>query len=522
MAKLSFNLNQKQSMVTSFSAALAALLVLILVSLLLFVLAKGGDYFWPKPIHELHYWDPQTDSEKVVFGQRRAKTVTANQVLLHYSISSAAQPKNGTLTISSGWLLAETLPENVAIIRLSNGNTVLAEPQSLSSEIEKQLPWSDVKQLQTHVERLSDKIEHIRRNELAVIHNRLASMDQRGVDTDAPARLRLSKRFYQLQDSIAILNEQLQQYQMQVAFADGQTLSLALSDIDSVAMVNQASFVQRLGMAMRNIATFVSESPKLENTTGGVFPALFGTVLMVLLMTVFVTPFGVGAALYLHEYAPKNRMTSLIRVAVNNLAGVPSIVYGVFGLGLFVYALGGSIDELFFAHNLPAPTFGSPGLIWASLTMAILTLPVVIVATEEGLRRVPTSLKQGSYALGATQAETMFKTVLPMASPGIMTGIILAIARGAGEVAPLLLVGAVKFAPALPVDGEFPYFHLQRQFMHLGVLIYDGAFHSQSIGSGSSFMFACCLLLLVIVVVLNLIAGTIRNQLRKQYSSENF
>ena len=522
MAKLSFNLNQKQSMVTSFSAALAALLVLILVSLLLFVLAKGGDYFWPKPIHELRYWDPQAKTEQVVFGQRNAETVTAHQVLLHYTISTATQPKNGALTLPSDRVIAETLPESVAIIRLGNGTTVLAEPQSLSSEVEKNQPWSALEQLQHRVAQLMDNIEQIRRNELAAIHARLASMEQRGVDPDAPARLRLSKRFYQLQDSIAILDAQLQQYQMQVAFADGQTLSLALRDIDYVVQVNQVSTAQSLALAIRNIVTFVSESPKLENTTGGVFPALFGTVLMVLLMTVFVTPFGVGAALYLHEYAPKNRTTSLIRVAVNNLAGVPSIVYGVFGLGLFVYALGGSIDEIFFSHNLPAPTFGAPGLIWASLTMAILTLPVVIVATEEGLRRVPTSLKQGSYALGATQAETMFNTVLPMASPGIMTGIILAIARGAGEVAPLLLLGAVKFAPALPMDGEFPYFHLQRQFMHLGVLIYDGAFHSQSVGSGSSFMFACCLLLLIIVLVLNLMAVTIRNRLRKQYSSENF
>jgi phosphate transport system permease protein len=199
------------------------------------------------------------------------------------------------------------------------------------------------------------------------------------------------------------------------------------------------------------------------------------------------------------------------------MAGVPSIVYGVFGLGFFVYTVGGSIDELFFGDTLPAPTMGSPGVFWASLTMAILTLPVVIVATEEGLRRVPEGLKAGSYALGATKMETIVRTILPIASPGIMTGVILAIARAAGEVAPLMLVGAVKFAPTLPLDGEFPYLHLDRQFMHLGVLIYDGAFHSQTDGKSASMMFAACLLLLIVVFVLNILAVILRSRLRRRY-----
>ena len=160
---------------------------------------------------------------------------------------------------------------------------------------------------------------------------------------------------------------------------------------------------------------------------------------------------------------------------------------------------------------------GTPGGFWAALTMAILTLPVVIVATEEGLRRVPEGLKAGSYALGATKIETIMKTILPIASPGIMTGVILAIARAAGEVAPLMLVGAVKFAPNLPFDGEFPYLHLDRQFMHLGVLIYDGAFHSQTDAKSASMMFAACLLLLVVVFVLNVLAVILRTRLRKRY-----
>ena len=262
---------------------------------------------------------------------------------------------------------------------------------------------------------------------------------------------------------------------------------------------------------------FLTDAPKQANTAGGVFPALFGTVLMIFVMTILVTPFGVLAAVYLHEYAPDNHLTSVIRICVSNMAGVPSIVYGVFGLGFFVYLVGGNIDELFFSDALPAPTMGTPGVFWASLTMAILTLPVVIVATEEGLRRVPEGLKSGSYALGATKFETIWHTVLPMASPGIMTGVILAIARAAGEVAPLMLVGAVKFAPNLPFDGEFPYLHLDRQFMHLGVLIYDGAFHSQTDVRSASLMFASCLLLLVVVFVLNVLAVILRRRLRKRY-----
>ena len=226
---------------------------------------------------------------------------------------------------------------------------------------------------------------------------------------------------------------------------------------------------------------FFSDDPREANTEGGIFPAIFGTVLMVIIMAIIVTPFGVIAAVYLREYAPQGPTTRFIRIAVNNLAGVPSVVYGVFGLGFFVYFLGGSIDELFFPEALPAPTYGTPGLLWASLTLAILTVPVVIVATEEGLSRVPREIREGSLALGATKAETMWLTVLPMTAPAMITGLILAIARAAGEVAPLMLVGVVKMAPSLPLDGNAPFLHLDRKFMHLGFHIYDVGFQSPNV-----------------------------------------
>jgi len=248
-----------------------------------------------------------------------------------------------------------------------------------------------------------------------------------------------------------------------------------------------------------------------------VYPAIVGTVTMVLLMSVAVMPFGVVAAVYLHEYAQQGPFTRIVRIAVNNLAGVPSIVYGIFGLGFFVYSVGGRIDGWLFADQLPRPTFGTPGLLWASLTLALLTLPVVIVATEEGLTRIPRSFREGSMALGATPAETLWRVVLPMASPAIMTGLILAVARAAGEVAPLMLVGAVKLAPALPIDGNFPYLHLDQQFMHLGYSIYELGLQSPSIEASRPMVFATALLLVLLIATLNISAIILRNRLRERY-----
>jgi phosphate transport system permease protein len=277
------------------------------------------------------------------------------------------------------------------------------------------------------------------------------------------------------------------------------------------------SLIGKLGFYIAKVWEFVSDEPREANTEGGIFPAIFGTVMMVIIMSIMVVPFGVVAAVYLREYAKQGPVTQLIRIAVNNLAGVPSIVYGVFGLGFFVYFLGGNLDQLFFPEALPAPTFGTPGLMWASLTLALLTVPVVIVATEEGLSRIPKSVREGSLALGATKAETLWRTVLPMASPAIMTGLILAIARAAGEVAPLMLVGVVKLAPSLPLDGNFPFLHLDRKFMHLGFHIYDVGFQSPNVEAARPLVYATALLLVLVIVALNLAAIAIRNRLREKY-----
>ncbi len=295
------------------------------------------------------------------------------------------------------------------------------------------------------------------------------------------------------------------------------SLRISLLSSHIFTLSNAMSVPAKLGHYVAKLWEFMAEDPREANTEGGIFPAIYGTVLMVMLMSIFVTPFGVIAALYLKEYARQGIVTRAIRVAVNNLAGVPSIVYGVFGLGFFIYTLGGGIDRLFFEAALPSPTFGTGGLFWASLTLALLTLPVVIVSTEEGLSRIPRTIREGSLALGATRWETTWRTILPMASPGIMTGLILAVARAAGEVAPLMLVGVVKLAPSLPLDGNYPFLHPERKFMHLGFHIYDVGFQSPNVEAARPLVYATALLLVAVIVLLNLVAIRIRNRLREKY-----
>ncbi|MCZ7592678.1 MAG: phosphate ABC transporter permease PstA [Kiritimatiellae bacterium] len=269
---------------------------------------------------------------------------------------------------------------------------------------------------------------------------------------------------------------------------------------------------------LRGIASFVSQEPREANTEGGIFPAIFGTFILTLLMSVAVMPFGVLAAIYLREYARQNWFTQTVRISINNLAGVPSIVFGVFGLGFLVYFTGSTIDKLFFSNSLPAPTFGTGGILWAALTLALMTVPVVIVATEEALAAVPRGAREGSLALGGSKWQTIYRVVIPAAAPGIMTGLVLAMARGAGEVAPLMLVGVVKLAPALPVDGLFPFLHLDRKFMHLGFHIYDLGFQSPDSDAAQPMVFATTLFLIALVVLLNLGAIAIRERLRRKYA----
>jgi phosphate transport system permease protein len=332
-------------------------------------------------------------------------------------------------------------------------------------------------------------------------------------------RARLQAQYKGLGTRLGSLYEEIRRDAAQVAIAGGRQVRVPLAAMVRVHRPNSMSAVEKFGHYFEKLWAFIADEPREANTEGGIFPAIFGTVLMVIIMSVFVTPFGVVAAVYLREYARQGPLTRTIRIAVNNLAGVPSVVYGVFGLGFFVYFIGGRIDSLFYREALPAPTFGTPGLLWSSVTLAVLTVPVVIVATEEGLTRIPRAIREGSLALGATRAETLWRTVLPMATPAMMTGLILAVARAAGEVAPLMMVGVVKLAPSLPLDGNFPYLHLERKFMHLGFHIYDVGFQSPNVEAARPLVYSTAFLLVIIIVALNLAAIRIRNRLRERYST---
>ena len=309
---------------------------------------------------------------------------------------------------------------------------------------------------------------------------------------------------------------------VQVVTAEGTVKDLALVEIVRAYPANKLSLAGKWKIYFSRWKEFLTAEPREANSEGGVWPALFGTVVMTLGMTILVVPFGVMAALYLREYAKAGLMISMVRIAINNLAGVPSIVFGVFGLGFFSYIVGGSIDAIFFADKLPNPTFGTGGIMWASLTLALLTLPVVIVTTEEALAAVPNSMREGSYACGASKWQTIWRVVLPRSLPGIMTGAILAMARGAGEVAPLMLVGAVKLAPELPVDGVFPFIHPERSFMHLGFHIFDLGFQSQNSEAAKPMVFTTTMLLMSIVLFLNAAAIWFRSRLTRRFTGSKF
>ena len=332
----------------------------------------------------------------------------------------------------------------------------------------------------------------------------------------------LEARYQDLSKEAAGIRDNDARYTITLADAAGREKTVKLSEIVRLYPANAITVPERLGVYFSRWREFLTQEPREANTEGGVLPAIFGTFCMTILMAIAVAPFGVVAALYLREYAKQGRLVSLVRICVNNLAGVPSIVYGVFGLGFFAYMVGTSIDSLFFPERLPTPTYGTGGMLWASLTLALLTVPVVIVATEEALAAVPQSMREGSLACGASKWQTIKYIVLPRAMPGIMTGLILAMARGAGEVAPLMLVGVVKMAPELPIDSLFPYLHLERSFMHLGFHIYDLGFQSRNAEAAKPMVYVTTLLLITLVFVMNIASVMLRNRLRRKFFAGHF
>ena len=392
--------------------------------------------------------------------------------------------------------------------------------------------WQKFQELHPNTQDMLERIHTIEREEIGDINYNLEKLRLKikSVQRAEGAQTRVGPKVAALEKKIAEWQQRYQEkstelqklaaenarYRMVVQAAGGREKEMPIAGVVRAFFPNQMSWGQRMSLYCSRLWGFVWDEPRESNTEGGIFPAIFGTVMMVLIMSIVVVPFGVVAALYLREYAKQGPLVRAVRIAVNNLAGVPSIVFGVFGLGFFIYLIGGSIDRLFYSEALPTPTYGTGGILWASLTLALLTVPVVIVSTEESLAAIPREWREGSLALGATKWETIRKVVLPGALPGILTGMILAMARGAGEVAPLMITGVVKLAPNLPLDSYWPFFHMERKFMHLGFHIYDVGFQSPNVEAAKPMVFMTTLLLIAVIVTLNLTAITVRNRLRSR------
>lgn len=535
------------------AAAVSASLIIV-IGLLILIAVQGLSHFWPKAVMQAQYIQAnatKTDPVSIrLIGEIHSDEEVSIEQLIALGINLDTNKETATrFLIKTGnrdvsgadfkWMLQPYLtdieyPKEIVVLErrewgnfygylknVSIAGKVIAEDKAAWAELEKRL---------VHTEGIYTQIRDIEKGAIGSINYRIEKLrlTKRRLELDSEdseeklavlisRREVLDKEYAVLAKNLEKLYKEFNQGSITTETMGGKLIEIPLSKIVRAYKPNALSLFEKIAVYFQKVGEFIFDDPREANTEGGIFPAIFGTVMMVLLMSVLVTPFGVIAAVYLREYAKQGAVTRIIRIAVNNLAGVPSIVYGVFGLGFFIYFLGGNIDQLFYAEALPSPTFGTPGILWSSLTLAILTVPVVIVATEEGLSRIPRAIREGSLALGATKAETLWRTVLPMATPAMMTGMILAIARAAGEVAPLMLVGVVKLAPSLPLDMNAPFFHLERKFMHLGFHIYDVGFQSPNVEAARPLVYATAFLLIGVIILLNLSAIYIRNRLREQY-----
>ena len=536
------------------TAAAISVAFIITVSLLALTAARGLPHFWPADLLQAEYTEPgQAPVPLLVEVMGGEEVSTARLISAGLKLDDSQPFHIRTLVkvanrdqygadfryLLDEWIGKRSYPADAVVLeRLEWGNFhgfLAAVKQGGTVSASGEQAWAAYEAAQKRANDLREQQREIEKGEIGDINFGLEQLrlEGRGLAlkgrtpaSDAAAYAALDARKAALDARYETLRAKLVEIKTEIArdvlvlkTVEGEEKEIPLAKIARGYRPNEMGLVAKLGLYFAKLWEFVADEPREANTEGGIFPAIFGTVMMVMLMSVFVTPFGILAALYLREYAKQGRATQIIRIAVNNLAGVPSIVYGMFGLGFFVYFVGGSLDQLFYPESLPAPTFGTPGILWSSLTLAILTLPVVIVATEEGLARIPRSIREASLALGATKAETLWKIVIPMASPAMMTGLILAIARAAGEVAPLMLVGVVKLAPSLPLDGNFPFVHLERKFMHLGFHIYDVGFQSPNIEAARPLVYATSFLLVLVIVLLNISAIRIRNRLREKYKA---
>jgi phosphate transport system permease protein len=516
----------------------------MVVGLLALVLMNGATVFWAPPVPVA-----QVDDGRVLIGQLAQRRVRAGSPADHpvyerqYQVGLRELNGNSYLWVDESKIKGETFPADVlGLERVENG-PAFVRPQSLRKTDGKLILVADPafeSAFQAEVAAAAavrEKLIDITRHRIGDVN---ASMDKAKVALRRAEDLKLTDEAVALQKEIAVLDGRFAALQEEAkkVVAGGAVASLISQDaagrevVVPLTQVIRAWFPNRLDTWGRvklfasRLGEFIFDEPREANTEGGLMPAIFGTLVMTVFMSLLVTPFGVITAIYLREYAQQGAVLRIVRISVNNLAGVPSIVFGVFGLGFFVYVLGGSIDQLFFAdqlkYNNNTPVFGTGGLLWCSLTLALMTLPVVIVATEEALAAVPRGMREASLATGASKWQTIRDILLPASAPGILTGVILAMARGAGEVAPLMLVGVVKLAPSLPFDGSAPFLHMDRKFMHLGFHVYDLGFQSPDSDAARPMVFATTLLLIVLVVCLNIGAIWIRNRLRARFKGASF
>jgi phosphate transport system permease protein len=516
----------------------------MVVGLLALVLMNGATVFWAPPVPVA-----QVDDGRVLIGQLAQRRIRAGSPAdqpryeRQYQVGLRELNGNSYLWIDEAKIKSESFPADVmGLERVENG-PAFVRPQSLRKSDGKVIPATDAgfeAAFQSEVAAAAavrEKLIEITRHRIGDVN---ASMDKAKVALRRAEDLKLAEEATALQKEIAVLDGRFAALQEEAkkVVAGGAVASLISQDaagrevVVPLTQVIRAWFPNRLDTWGRvklftsRLGEFIFDEPREANTEGGLMPAIFGTLVMTVFMSLLVTPFGVITAIYLREYAQQGAVLRIVRISVNNLAGVPSIVFGVFGLGFFVYVLGGTIDQLFFAdqlkYNNNTPVFGTGGLLWCSLTLALMTLPVVIVATEEALAAVPRGMREASLATGASKWQTIRDILLPASAPGILTGVILAMARGAGEVAPLMLVGVVKLAPTLPFDGSVPFLHMDRKFMHLGFHVYDLGFQSPDSDAARPMVFATTLLLIVLVVCLNLGAIWIRNRLRARFKGASF
>ncbi len=531
------------------NAAAVSTCLIMVVGVLGLVVIRGVGHFWPSEVVQITYEETGGKTQTII-GEHVDTSITPaamakstghiltdkEDTLVQYLMKTGNRDITGTdfRWIQERHVKEQQAPADLMVVeRREWGNfygQLVAVKESGKLIAEGTEAWPVAKARIDDALLVFKQIAHLEKKEVGAINYSLDQLrleqkklqlknqwDESAQKRIAAEKAELEIEYKKYQTQLSELYQKIRRDSLLAKTENGTELEIPLAKIVRIFQPNTMSAVEKAGHYCVKIVEFLLDDPREANTEGGIFPAIFGTVMMVMMMSVIVTPFGVIAAVYMREYAKQGFITRLIRIAVNNLAGVPSIVYGVFGLGFFVYILGGNIDQLFFPESAPAPVYGTPGLLWASITLALLTLPVVIVSTEEGLARIPSSIREGSLALGATKLETLWLTVLPMASPAMMTGLILAVARAAGEVAPLMLVGVVKLAPTLPLDGNYPFLHLDRKFMHLGFHIYDVGFQSPNVEAARPLVYATALLLVLVIVGLNLAAIIIRNNLREKY-----